>query len=80
MKCSPKNGIDTSQINRIRTLSSTILVVADSSLVTEIPAKLKNAMLKQISDTANCVRKKDQSDMSLTNAFGVRAANEKLGA
>ena len=34
----------TAQMTRVLTLSRTILVVADNSLVTEMPAKLKNAM------------------------------------
>jgi hypothetical protein len=35
----------TAQMTSVRTLSNTILVVALNSLVTLIPAKLKNAML-----------------------------------
>jgi hypothetical protein len=43
--CQPSAN-DTTKINSVRTLSRTILVVADISLVTVIPAKLKNAILK----------------------------------
>ena len=43
--CQLTNGRrETVQITRVRTESRTILVVADISLVTEIPAKLKKAM------------------------------------
>lgn len=44
----PKSGIDTAQMTIVRTLSKTIRVVADNSFVTDMPAKLKNAMLKQM--------------------------------
>ena len=39
-------------MTRVRTESRTILVVADISLVTEIPAKLKNAMEKTVPQNA----------------------------
>ena len=37
-------SILTEQITRVLRVVSTVLVVADNSLVTEMPAKLKNAM------------------------------------
>ena len=42
----------TIQITRVLMLSSTILVVADSSLVTLIPAKLKKAMEMMVPEKA----------------------------
>ena len=46
----------TIQITRVLTLSSTIRVVADSSLVTLIPAKLKKAMEMMVPEKARASR------------------------
>ena len=46
----------TIQITRVLTLSSTMRVVADSSLVTLMPAKLKKAMEMMVPEKARASR------------------------
>ena len=50
--CHPTARANTHTV-MVRTLSSTILVVADSSAVTDTPAKLKNAMLEMLPGRGN---------------------------